>query len=89
MDNKNRHYNVAFIRKRMKEYSGGEYRLAKDTPAVVAEGVDIFIKTLTFNSIEFAMNGGRSTIMENDVRSALKLMGVNIGKKPRQKPSPI
>lgn len=70
---KKKDYSIAFIRRSMKEYSSGQYRIAKDAPAVVSKAIEKFIKDLTLNATEFAMNSGRCTIKAKDVYAALKV----------------
>ena len=71
-EKKTKDYNIAHIKRAMREYSGGDYRIAKDAPSYVSRAVEDYIKKLTLVAAEFSMNSGRCTIKAKDVQSAIK-----------------
>lgn len=68
-----KNYNVAYIRRKMKETCGDQYRISKDAPAEMSKAIDMIIRNTTLTSAEFAMNAGRATIKGKDVIVALKV----------------
>lgn len=70
---KPKNYNVSYIRRKMKEYGGGQYRVAKEAPDAVVAAVEKQIKKITMDAAVLAMNAGRRTIKAKDVEAALKI----------------
>ena len=72
-ERKPKNYNVSYIRRKMKEYGGGQYRIAKDAPDIMVKAVDSLLKDVTSDAAMFAMNSGRCTIKAKDVQAALNV----------------
>lgn len=66
--------NANYVRRVMRDYASHQYRIAKETPDIVAKEVDKYIKKITFVSAEIAMNSGRCIIRPKDVLVAIKVL---------------
>lgn len=70
-ERKTKNYNVSYIKRKMKEYGGSQYRIAKEAPDVMAGALEKLIREVTMDAATFAMNSGRCTIKARDVQAAL------------------
>lgn len=66
--------NANHVRRVMRDCASQQYRIAKETPDVVAKEVDKYIRKITFVSAEVAMNSGRCTIKPKDATAAIKIL---------------
>lgn len=70
---KRRNTKIGFVKKLMREYTNRQFRISKEAPVVLLHYIEEFSKEIIMDAATIAMNAGRGTITENDIKTVVKI----------------